>query len=137
MSDAQLNAPVIQAAGGLVWRDAPGGRQLLVVQRSRYDDWTLPKGKLEPGESWQEAALREVKEETGCTARLQSFAGALGYTVKGVAKVVLFWNMASEGEFELAAQDLTEVDQPLWLPVAAAIEKLDYEAERDLVREQR
>src|SRR5262249_58956904 len=54
------HSEVIRAAGGLVWRESPRGRQIAVVHRPKYDDWTLPKGKLDPGESWQDGAVREV-----------------------------------------------------------------------------
>ncbi|MGH7748467.1 MAG: NUDIX hydrolase, partial [Candidatus Dormibacteria bacterium] len=67
MSDAE---PQVRAAGGVVWRRGPGGeRQWAVIHRPRYDDWSLPKGKLQAGESLEEAALREVSEETGLTCR--------------------------------------------------------------------
>ena len=55
----------VQAAGGVVWRRRDDQIQVLLVHRPKYDDWSLPKGKLEPGETHQEAALREVREETG------------------------------------------------------------------------
>jgi len=61
---------VILAAGGLVWRNSPRGREIALVHRPKYDDWTLPKGKLDPGESWQDGAVREVEEETGFDVRL-------------------------------------------------------------------
>ena len=59
-----MNEEVL-AAGGVVVRDAPGAREVVLVHRPRYDDWTHPKGKLDPGESFEDAALREVLEETG------------------------------------------------------------------------
>jgi len=126
---------VIEAAGGLVWRDSPQGPELLIIHRPRYDDWTLPKGKRKKGERWQETALREVKEETGCAARLTGFAGAIGYAADGVPKVVLYWNMVPDGAFELEAADTTEVDQPVWISGKNAAEKLDYPGEKQLVLE--
>src|SRR5215469_13956837 len=90
-----LEAPVIQAAGGILLRKSSRGDEVMLVQRKRYDDWTLPKGKLKPGESFADAALREVEEETGCRAELGRYLGALGYEAKGIPKVVLFWQMTS------------------------------------------
>src|SRR5438093_561347 len=74
VSDADLAGTVVQAAGGLVLRDGPNGtREIALVHRPRYDDWTLPKGKLMPGESYEDGALREVHEETGLRCRLDRF----------------------------------------------------------------
>src|SRR5262249_35139313 len=87
----------IRAAGGLLWRDSSAGPEIVVVHRRRYDDWTLPKGKLEEGESWRDAALREVKEETGYDAKILGFAGAIAYTTDKGPKVVRFWHMTSLG----------------------------------------
>src|SRR5512139_3933174 len=89
---------VILAAGGIVWRDSPRGRQLAVVHRPKYDDWTLPKGKLDPGERWQDGARREVEEETGFRVTLESFAGGCAYLTRRGPKSVLYWNMRLEGE---------------------------------------
>jgi len=88
-----LKAPVVEAAGGILWRTGPTGREIAIIYRAHYNDWTLPKGKREPGETWQETALREVFEETGCQAQLESFAGATAYAFQAIPKVVLFWNM--------------------------------------------
>src|SRR5919107_2660378 len=60
----------VKAAGGVVRRDGAGGPELAVAHRPRYDDWSFPKGKLDPGERWEDAALREVREEIGLTCRL-------------------------------------------------------------------
>lgn len=126
------NAKIIQAAGGLVWRTSQNGREIAVIHRGRYGDWTLPKGKLNPGESWQEAAVREVKEETGCSVELESFAGEVNYEVKGVPKIVRFWNMTAVGECRFEPSE--EVNQVLWLTAQKALERLDYAGERELLR---
>lgn len=125
---------VIRAAGGLLWRKVGGRKELAVIHRTRYGgDWTLPKGKLESGESWQEAARREVQEETSCQVRLGQFAGSVIYPVGGEHKVVLFWNMTVVGDCRFVPSD--EVDALQWLPVKEALKTLDYEGERTLVEE--
>ncbi|MBM3144566.1 MAG: NUDIX hydrolase [Chloroflexi bacterium] len=126
-----LTADVIEAAGGLLWRETPSGRELALIHRRKYDDWTLPKGKRDPGERWQDTALREVFEETGCRATLKSFAGSTAYTVKGVAKVVLFWNMETAEDGDFQAND--EVDRLVWLPVEKALLEMSHETERSLL----
>lgn len=123
---------VIEAAGGLVWRESGGSRQLAVIHRPKYDDWTLPKGKLEPGERWQAAALREVGEETGCQAEITGFAGSVSYTVRGVPKVVLFWHMIPVSELEFRPSE--EVNEVEWLTVEEAVDRLTYSRERDVVQ---
>jgi 8-oxo-dGTP diphosphatase len=129
-----LNAEVIEAAGGILWRNNRGYREVALIHRPKYNDWTLPKGKREPGESWQETALREVFEETGCRARLDSFAGSLSYPVGGVAKIILFWNMAVN-EFSLFTPN-HEVDELVWAPFEEAIQLLTYEGEKNLLAHQ-
>lgn len=71
-----MSRTVIEAAGGIVWRDRQRNR-IAVVHRTKHGDWTLPKGKLHQGEDWIAAALREVREETGCTVKLESFVGCI------------------------------------------------------------
>ncbi len=122
---------IIQAAGGLIWRESAHGKEVAIIHRGRYGDWTLPKGKLNPGENFQEAAVREVKEETGCVVKLESFAGTVNYEVKGIPKIVLFWNMSCVGE--CAFKPSEEVDQVLWLTLKEALKKLDYSRERSLL----
>jgi 8-oxo-dGTP diphosphatase len=127
---------LIRAAGGLLWRNSTQGRQLLVVHRLRYDDWTLPKGKLEKGESWEQAALREVEEETGCKATIDDFAGLISYAPGGTPKVVLFFHMSPLGECkEIPAESGREVDGYRWITVPEVLRLLSYEGEKKLLRE--
>ncbi len=122
---------VIQAAGGLVWRDTSEGKQLAIIHRPKHNDWTLPKGKLESGESWIEAAKREVWEETGCEAEILSFAGCVCYAPENVPKIVLYWNMKLIGDIHFHANK--EVDQLRWLKVDDALNVLNYQDERELI----
>jgi 8-oxo-dGTP diphosphatase len=125
---------IIRAAGGLVWRqDRDGSRRLAVVHRPHRRDWSLPKGKLEEGERWDEAAVREVREETGCKARIVSFAGVVHYVPRETPKVVLFWNMELVSEGRLRFPE--EVDEIAWLSGKEALRRLDHETERELLRE--
>jgi 8-oxo-dGTP diphosphatase len=124
---------LIPAAGGVVWREGPAGLQVAVIHRPRRDDWSLPKGKLDPGEGWEAAAVREVREETGCSCRMAEFAASLWY-VPGRSpkpKVVLYWNMELHREGELDAGD--EVDEVAWLRPRAALARLDRESERKVL----
>jgi len=120
---------LIRAAGGVVWRG--GGREprVAVIHRPRRGDWTFPKGKLEEGEAWEEAALREVREETGCACRLAEFASSSWYVPSRTPKVVLYWNMSLRREGELDG-DGDEVDEVRWLRLSAALSRLDYASER-------
>jgi 8-oxo-dGTP diphosphatase len=121
----------IQAAGGLIWRNTPQGKQIAIIFRNRYQDWTLPKGKMIPGESWTETALRETFEETGYKTHIIGFAGAIGYQVKDQDKVVRFWHMKTEGQ---PSRDLdTEVNRVEWLSVEEALHRLDYPLEQALL----
>jgi 8-oxo-dGTP pyrophosphatase MutT (NUDIX family) len=132
MDESRSNKPqVIQAAGGILWRQVNGNYEIAIVHRRRYNDWTLPKGKLQAGETLNQAALREVKEETGYTAHMLGFAGAISYETNNGTKVVCFWHMLPQGE---PSKDLdTEVAEVIWLQVGTAREKLQYPLEKTLV----
>ncbi len=102
------------------------------MHRPRYDDWSLPKGKLEPGETDSEAAIREVFEETGLECILGSEMGSIEYVDhQGLHKVVRYWAM-TVGSGEFHSND--EVDEARWLPVPEAAADLTYDRDRALVR---
>ena len=127
------DAAEVKASGGVVWRRADRGVQVALVHRPRYDDWSFPKGKLDAGESWEEAALREVEEEIGLRCRLGHELPPTSYhDGKGRAKVVRYWMMEPlDGEFVPSH----EVDEVRWLTPAEADRLLSYEHDRELLRE--
>ena len=130
--------PTVRAAGGIVVRrERDGAAQVLLVHRPRYDDWSLPKGKADPGERDEETALREVEEETGLRCILGAAAGRTRYRdSKGRNKVVHYWMM--EPESAAAAADGSfvpndEVDEVLWCSVDEAEQRLTYAHDRKLL----
>jgi len=124
---------IVAAAGGVVWRQASGERELIVIHRRRHGDWTLPKGKVQPGESWVQCAIREVREETGFDVEIESLAGWVCYDTGEITKVVRFWNMKPIGESHFQSSE--EVMSVHWLTVQEALERLDHKGERLLVRQ--
>jgi 8-oxo-dGTP diphosphatase len=118
----------IQAAGGVVVRDG----QVALVHRPRYDDWTLPKGKLDPPESFEEAAVREVQEETGLRGRLVRELPAANYDVGARPKIVRYWLMEVEHEGPFVPND--ETDQLRWVAPDEALQLLTYDRDRDVLR---
>jgi 8-oxo-dGTP diphosphatase len=123
----------VKASGGVVWRRGEGEVEVVVVHRPRYDDWSLPKGKLDPGEGWEQAALREVEEEVGLRCRLGEELPHAAYTDhKGRAKVVRYWLMEPEDDAAFEANE--EVDEMRWLARDAAATVLSYPHDAELVR---
>jgi phosphohistidine phosphatase SixA/8-oxo-dGTP pyrophosphatase MutT (NUDIX family) len=123
---------LVRAAGGLLFRSAADGRQVALVHRPRYDDWTFPKGKLIDGEDDETAALREVEEETGLRCRIGGHVGAVTYRdSRGRPKVVRYFEMLPDGGV-FAPTD--EVDELRWVPVPDAESLLSYGHDRRLLR---
>jgi 8-oxo-dGTP pyrophosphatase MutT (NUDIX family)/phosphohistidine phosphatase SixA len=131
---ADGKAKPILAAGVVVTRQHPTrGTEVVLVHRKRYDDWTLPKGKLEAGESLPACAVREVLEETGVTTRLGSPLDQMTYdTGKGFKRVD--WWTGSMVKVVRRAPD-AEVDVVSWLPLRAAVSRLTFDHDRFLVRQ--
>ncbi len=125
-------AAEVKAAGGVVWRRAGDTVAIAIAHRPRYDDWSLPKGKLDAGESWEDAALREVEEEIGVRARLGEELDPVSYEDrKGRAKVVRYWLMEPENETAFTPND--EVDELRWLAPPEAVALLTYPHDAELV----
>ncbi|MEY2476682.1 MAG: 8-oxo-dGTP diphosphatase [Actinomycetota bacterium] len=135
---AQLD-DVIRAAGGVVWRDGVKGREVLLVHRPKYDDWSFPKGKADDGEDDLACALREVEEETGLRCLPEGEVGCTFYRDgKGRRKVVRYWAMrpaGTNGDAQRGPDDPLEVDELAWLPVADAAARLSYRHDREILRD--
>jgi 8-oxo-dGTP pyrophosphatase MutT (NUDIX family) len=136
-SSARDAAPVnktVLAAGAVVWRASDDGAEpeIAVVHRPRYDDWSLPKGKVDVGESEPITAVREVLEETGYTCRLGRRLTSVSYRVEtqGTKRVQYWAARIVDGDF--TPND--EVDELKWLPVSAAIKQLQYSDDRKVLR---
>jgi 8-oxo-dGTP diphosphatase len=123
----------IRAAGGLITRRGrDGGIELLVVHRPKYDDWSLPKGKLDEGETDEEAALREVEEETGYRCTLGEELPTVEYLDRdGRQKRVRYWRMQIVAEGPWSPNK--EIDDRRWIPIDEADTLLTYAADRGLV----
>jgi 8-oxo-dGTP diphosphatase len=117
----------VEAAGGVVVRDG----RVAVVHRPKYEDWSLPKGKLDHGESFEEAALREVQEETGLRCELVRELPSTSYRdSKDRPKVVRYWEMTPvAGEFV----PNSEVDELRWLEPDEAAGLLTYDRDREVL----
>jgi len=130
-------ADTIRAAGGVLWRRAAGREdaiEVALVHRPRYDDWTLPKGKVGRDESDVDGALREVREETGHDARPGPHIGVTTYSVETASgpqeKRVRYWAMEAAGE---GFTPNAEVDELRWLPLHEARSLLTHEGERAIL----
>jgi 8-oxo-dGTP diphosphatase len=128
----KITKGVIHAAGGIVWKNEGEQKKIAVVHRHNYNDWSLPKGKLDAGENWKKAARREVLEETGCDCKIKKYAGSISYLLKGKPKIVLFWHMEIKSMHPEKMNG--EVDEIRWLTVEEALDLLDHEDEKELIQ---
>jgi 8-oxo-dGTP pyrophosphatase MutT (NUDIX family) len=133
---ADDDGALIRAAGGVLWRPARDSCEILLIHRPRYDDWTLPKGKVEAGDAdLASTAQREVWEETGLRGRMGADLGEIHYTVKGRAKVVRYWAMelTDDADPTSAFEANSEVDEVAWLPPDEARARLVYLPDAEIV----
>lgn len=132
---AITDVSVVRAAGGVVLRRSRSGQtEIAVIHRPAYDDWTLPKGKVEPEESPEDCALREVREETGLRCELGRPIGCTAYVDRrGRDKVACYWVMEVRGgRFKPGI----EVDRLLWLSLDEAVNRLTYGRDKTLLLQQ-
>jgi 8-oxo-(d)GTP phosphatase len=124
----------VRAAGAVLWRPAAGGIEVCTVHRPEYDDWSLPKGKLDDDEHPLIAALREVLEETGLRGEPDLRLPDVSYTLPdGRAKTVQFWSMRAGAAAAVPIADPAEVDEIAWLTPEQAAGRLSYPADAELV----
>lgn len=124
----------VRAAGGVVWRRTPKGRiEVVLVHRPAYDDWTLPKGKRDGGETDEETARREVEEETGLVCSLGPELASTSYVdAKGRPKLVRYWAMTVDTQQDRPPDG--EVDEWRWLREGPAKELLTYRRDQRVLR---
>jgi 8-oxo-dGTP diphosphatase len=124
----------IEGAGAVLWQAIDGAEvKIAIIHRPRYDDWSLPKGGVDPGETHIQAAFREVLEETGVKAIFGPEIGTVDYEVNGVTKEVRYW-LAEADQFNAATPNPEEVDATEWLSISDAINKLSNSDDREIVR---
>jgi 8-oxo-dGTP pyrophosphatase MutT (NUDIX family) len=137
---APVPTAVVRAGGGVVWRRVPSGVEVVLVHRPAYDDWAFPKGKLERGETDEEAALREVREETGLSCRLgRELASTTYLDGQGRPKTVRYWAMTvvpgsvgrADGKLAPEPKARREIDDLSWVPLHDVRQRLTYP--RDVV----
>ncbi len=115
------NAEIVYCAGGIVWRN----NEVLLIQSREDQAWKLPKGHIdEDDETWEAAAQREVREETGYDTVITDFAGFTKYPVKRRTKVVLYWHMEPAGERAFEPSD--EIEHCEWFSFREAVDRLTY-----------
>ncbi|HEY5397425.1 MAG TPA: NUDIX hydrolase, partial [Trebonia sp.] len=126
MASSKPESKLVKAAGAVAWRPGPDGRpEILLVHRRKYDDWSLPKGKVEPGETLPVTAVREVLEEGGARIALGRRLNSVRYNVGGRPKRVHYWS-ASVASLDDRAVPNDEVDRIEWVDADRAIERVSY-----------
>jgi 8-oxo-dGTP diphosphatase len=133
MASSKPESRLIKAAGAVAWRPGPDGRpEILLVHRRKYDDWSLPKGKVEPGETLPVTAVREVLEEGGARLALGRRLNSIRYNVGGRPKRVHYWS-ASVASLDGGAVPNDEVDEIAWVDADRASERLSYDRDNRVI----
>lgn len=131
-----VNPGVVQAAGAVCWRETPDGIEIVVVHRAERADTGLPKGKVDPGETPPQTAVREISEETGLAVSLGAPLGFIEYLMPGGReKIVHFWSaeVSESAISESTFEPNDEIARVEWLPVEAAHSALTYERDQDVL----
>jgi 8-oxo-dGTP diphosphatase len=131
VTEIKTNRDIAYCAGGLVWRETARGREVLLIQSREDQAWKFPKGHVDIDDpSWEYAAQREVKEETGYDTVIMDFAGFRKYPVKRRLKVVLYWHMEPVGDHTF--EPSKEIVQCEWLPFREAVDRLSFLNDKQL-----
>ena len=125
------STPEIRAAGGIVHRRSGDATEVLIVHRPKYQDWSLPKGKLDPGETLEQAALREVEEETGWRCNLGPHIGSNEYRDRDGRAKRVDWYLMDPVDGEFAPND--EVDEIRWVALGDVRDVLTHEDDYALI----
>jgi 8-oxo-(d)GTP phosphatase len=126
-----LKRPLVRAAGTVPWRAGDFGPEVLLAHRKRYDDWSIPKGKLELGEAFLDAAVRETQEETGTVGQIGAPLCGVAYQVFTGPKLVHYWLLlATGGEFV----PNREVDEVRWVSLDEATRLATHQTDRVVLR---
>jgi 8-oxo-dGTP diphosphatase len=128
---SEATGKVVHAAGAVLWRHRRHAVEVALIHRPRYDDWSLPKGKVDPGETEPVTAVREILEETGQHAHLGRRLGVVSYPVTQGLKKVRYWSARTLGGDFVPNH---EVDDLVWLPIDAAMKELRYSFDRKILR---
>ena len=124
-------AGLLRASGGVVWRRGPAGVEVVLVHRPRYDDWSLPKGKVDPGETDEDAAVREVEEEASVRCRLGAELTSVSYTDRTQRpKTVRYWAMTVESGTVAGAN---EIDAAEWVPLSGVRDRMSYPRDHPVI----
>ncbi len=120
----------LRSAGAVAYRRGQKGTRILLVHRPKYDDWSLPKGHLEEGESYEDAAVRELDEEAGVSGELGALVGTIGYRVHRRPKAVRYWLVEAEST---RFRPNSEVDEVAWVSPKAALKLSSYDDDRSVI----
>ncbi len=127
----------IYAAGAVCWREEKRDLLVALVHRVKYEDWTFPKGKVDPGETLAETAVREIKEETGLKIKLGVPLSTMTYAIdKSKTKVVHYWaaRVSEKAVADSKFKPNDEISEVVWLTVEKAFSRLSYQQDRDLLQ---
>lgn len=132
VTELKTNRDIVYCAGGIVWRETLRGREVLLIQSREDQAWKFPKGHIDDDDpSWEHAAQREVREETGYETVITDFAGFRKYPIKRRLKVVLYWHMEPIGEHNFEPSD--EIERCEWLTVRDAVDRLTFLNDKQLL----
>lgn len=130
---SSVSAPIL-AAGAAVWRRKKSQIEVLLIHRPRYKDWSIPKGKLDAGEAFVAAAVREVEEETGYRVRLHRPLPRVEYSTSGRSKVVYFWSATVLSRSGPGPADSREVDKVEWVSLDDALVKVTRSSDAEVLK---